>query len=130
MGNRLRLLHRLRRNENSVERQCCDWLRVRHYYPIRLQSGLLRTRDDRLIRIGVAGLPDYVVIHPRFPAFFLETKRPGGAMTPDQKTMAWKLAGYGLPVAKADDVAVLQAWVTEHEQQACEKWFGITAGNE
>ena len=108
--------------ENDVERQCLDWLRARGWYPIRLHSALLRTLDNRFVRIGEIGLPDYVVLHARCPAFFLETKRPGAGLSPRQIKKRWELqTAYRLPVAVADGVETLAQWLKNHELEQAMK---------
>lgn len=99
-------------SENDVEAALKDWLLTHNWYPVRLQSGLMRTPDHRFLRLGTPGLPDYVILHERQPAFFLETKRPGGVLSPAQVRTRWALAhGYGLPVCVADSLEKLTEWM-------------------
>lgn len=103
-------------SENDVERQCLDLLRVRGWYVIRLQTGLFKTADNRWIKVGTKGMPDYVAIHPRYPAFLLETKRPGKALREEQAKLHWELTqAYRLAVVTIDGVERLTPWLDKHE---------------
>lgn len=104
-------LKHTRLRENDIEDACLDLLRWRKYYPIRLQSGKFKTVDGRWITVGEPGLPDYVI-----PAFFLETKRPGGKLTPDQEQKIWELeAGYELQTAIIHEARDLTVWLDRYE---------------
>ena len=75
----------LKLSENDVEKQCMDYLRLYHWEPIRLHAGRFRTLDGKRVITGaVRGTPDYICIHHRHPAFYLEVKRPKGTLSPDQ----------------------------------------------
>ena len=105
-------------SENDVERACLDLLAYRQWYVIRLQSGLFKTKDDRYVRVGRKGLPDYVALHRRYPGFLLETKRPGGELSPDQVKVIWEFReGYRIAVATIDRVEDLIPWLDEHEKK-------------
>ena len=108
--------------ENDVEKQLKDWLLARGWYPVRQQSGLLKTLYGRFVRIGEVGIPDYVVLHARYPAFFLETKAPGRSLSPEQERKRWVIqAAYGLRVAVADGLETLKPWLEDHERLAKEQ---------
>lgn len=108
--------------ENDVEKQLKDWLLAHGWYPVRQQSALLKTLDGRYVRIGEVGVPDYVVLHARYPAFFLETKAPGKPLTPEQERKRWALtSAYGLAVAVADDLETLRAWMEGHVAKSKER---------
>lgn len=107
-------------SENEVEKQCLDVLRLNRFSPLRLQSGLFIAPDreviqalkrlsvrPRWITIGERGIPDYVI-----PAFFLEVKRPGGELSPEQTQKIWELEKiWGLQTIVIDNVAELIAWL-------------------
>jgi len=105
-----------RLNENDIEAQCLGLLWRRGYYPVRLNSGLFKTADNRWVRVGERGLPDYIAIHERYRGFFLEVKRPGGKLSEDQQIKIRNLRhAYHLRVAAVDSVETLHAWLNEHE---------------
>ena|SRR5215831_18282455 len=104
--------------EHHVAQACLDYLRVRGYYPVRLNSGLFKTPDGRWVRVGEPGLPDYMAIHPRYPGFFLEVKRPGGVLSADQTRKIQELRIYRLSVAVIDNVEALVSWLKTHEKGA------------
>ena len=101
-----------RLSENDVERACLDLLRLRGYWVIRQQSGLFKTPDNRWIRLGKKGVPDYATVHHHFPGFLLEVKRPGASPTPEQVVTIRELhLGYRLAIGVVDSVAALQEWL-------------------
>lgn len=101
--------------ENDVEKACIDLLRAKGYYVVRQQSGLLKTPDGRWIRVGEAGLPDYVCVKCDF---FLEVKRPGGKVNDAQRRKIWELEACGFHVAVIDSVERLQTWLADYEKRA------------
>lgn len=108
---------RIKLTENDVERECLDLLRARGYYPLRLQSGVFRTLyDNRPLRVGEPGLPDYIAVHPAYPAFFLEAKSSGGKLSPRQRDKIRELElGWQLKTAVVDCVEKLINWLNEHQ---------------
>jgi hypothetical protein len=105
-----------RLSENDIERACLDLLWLRGYYVLRLQSGLFRTPDGRWVRIGEPGLPDYAALHPRYPAFFLEVKRPGAKLDEHQQRKIWEIeAGYQVKSAVVNSSAALSTFLAVHE---------------
>lgn len=119
---RLRAPRTAKPREREIARQLRDWLLARGWYPVRLNSGLLKTLDGRYVTIGEVGIPDYVVLHARHPAFFLETKAPGKALSPEQERKRWVLTrAYGLEVVVADGWEALQPWLEDHERKSKER---------
>jgi hypothetical protein len=112
-----------RLNENDVERQCLDALRYRHYRPERLHAGTFKSLDgNRFITGHGRGMPDYVVTHALFPAFYLEVKRPGESPSPEQKLKHIELGLDDLAVVWVDDFELLLVWLAEHQQKARSRW--------
>lgn len=106
---------RVKLAENDVERAAIDLLRLKGYYVVRLQSGLLKTPDGRWIRVGEPGLPDYVCVKTDF---FLEVKRPGGKLNAAQVNKIFELEACGFRVAAIDSVEHLAAWLSDYEKKA------------
>lgn len=101
--------------ENDVEKACLDLLRLRGYYPVRLQSGLFKTPDGRWCRVGEPGLPDYVIVKRDW---FLEVKRPGGKPNPAQIQKVFELEKiHRIPVATIDSVEHLVEWLDALEKK-------------
>jgi hypothetical protein len=73
----------LKLSENHVRTACLDVLRAHQWWPIRQHVGRFKTPDQRWVTIGEVGDPDYVVI--KAPSFFLETKKPGGILSDEQR---------------------------------------------
>ena len=109
---------RITLTENDVERQCIDLLRLKGYYVVRLQSGLLKTPDGRWIRVGEPGLPDYVCVKRDF---FLEVKRPWGKLSGAQVNKIFELEACGYAVAAIDSVERLATWLADYEEKAGEE---------
>jgi hypothetical protein len=87
-------------------------LSYRGYRLTRQHVGLFKTPDDRWIRIGEAGIPDYCV-----PAFMIEFKRPGAVLAPEQITKIQELEiGWRLKTAVIDSVENMAAWLDGYEK--------------
>ena len=104
--------------ENDVEAQCLDALRWRHWRPERLHAGTVKSLDGRrYIKLHDRGTPDYVVTHAKYPAFYLETKRPGKTPSPEQERKHQELRLFGLAVVAVDGYEALIAWLNEYEKR-------------
>ena len=101
----------LRLSENDVESACLDLARLRGWWPIRLHAGLFRSPDARRWIRGVEkGTPDYILV--KAPSFFLETKRPGGELSPEQRQKIFELEKfYGLKTLVVEGVEELIDWL-------------------
>jgi hypothetical protein len=105
---------KLELSENDVEEQCIGLLGLRGYKVIRLHVGRFQTIKGGWVTIGEPGLPDYVAVHKKHPAFFLEVKRPGKKASPEQERKHCELRIQGLPVTTADSVTGLKEWLELH----------------
>ena len=106
---------RLRLSEADVTEQCLDFLRVEGWTCIRQHVGKFipladKDKDDpTVITIGEKGDPDWLVFKVYSSRlaylFFLELKRPGGRLRPDQKLkhIALRQAGWLVCVASGRD---------------------------
>ena len=101
--------------EKHVADQIKQSLLRRGWIPIRQQSGLFKTPDGRFVAVGQKGLADYIVMHAKFPAFFLETKRPKRHLSDQQCIKRWEYDAYGLRTCKADSVEEILAFLERHE---------------
>jgi hypothetical protein len=104
-------------SENDVERACLGLLRLRGYWVIRVHTGTFRTADaKRWIKAADKGTPDYCAVHERYPGFLLEVKRPGAALSPEQRLKIREIEmGYRLPVVVVESVEEMAAWLAKHE---------------
>jgi hypothetical protein len=116
-----------RPKEKELAKDVCAFLLRRGWYPLRQQTGLFKSFDGRrIIPVGFEGLPDYVVMHEIYPAFFIETKRPGAKPSDVQQRRAWELrTAYKLAVTTADSVDGLRVWLEGHERRVREIWMGV-----
>ena len=106
---------RIQLSENDVRRACLDVLRAHCWWPIRQHVGTFRPvgDDNRIITIGEKGDPDYVVV--RAPSFFLETKRPGGVLSDDQRRRIDQLRQfYNLETVVVESVEDLVRWLDQN----------------
>lgn len=101
----------LKLSENDVESACVDLLRLRGYWPIRLHAGLFKSADGkRWIRGVEKGTPDWAAF--RSPSFLMETKRPGGVLSDDQKRKIFELEKFfGLKTIVVEGAEELLAWL-------------------
>jgi len=91
-------------SEDNVEKACRDLLAYRGWYVVRLHSGLVKTPDNRFMRIGSPGLPDYVCVHQIHPAFFLETKSQRGKLSLVQEQKQMEIATcFKIPVITVNE---------------------------
>jgi hypothetical protein len=105
--------------EKHVVEACVDYLRLRGYWCIRQHVGLFKTPDNRWIRMGTPGIPDYATIHARYPGFLVEFKRPGKDLADGQRTKFEEIRqGYSLAVVKVDSLEELVLWLNRHEIRA------------
>lgn len=112
---RLKPTGQLKLSENDVRKACLDVLRFHGWWPVRQHVGLFKTADQRWINIGESGDPDYVVV--KAPSFFLETKKPGGKLSDEQRLRIDQLQQfYGLETVVVADVEELVAWLAKHER--------------
>ena len=108
---------KLQLSENDVRKGCLDLLRLHHWWPIRQHVGVFNPvgRPSQVITIGEKGDPDYIVV--KAPSFFLETKRPGGKLSPEQITRIRLLKQfYGLDTLVVESVDELIEWLERHER--------------
>lgn len=110
-------------SESDVAKACVDLLRWKHYQPQRLPAGRYIMPDREVIELcqthGVKlrwmtlaepGIPDYVI-----PAWFMEVKRPGGKLSPEQEMKIMDLERtWSLPVAVVESVDELIEWLARH----------------
>lgn len=108
---------RLQLSEKHVTKACLDLLRLHHWWPIRQHVGPFHPykKFDQVITMGEVGDPDYAVI--KAPSFFLELKRPGGELSPEQIARIYQLKQfYGLETLVVENVEELMAWLDRHER--------------
>lgn len=72
--------------EADIQRQILDYLKRRHIWHRRFNSGIART-GGRFVRFGTPGLPD-ILARPGKTLVWIEVKQPGKYLTPEQR--AWK----------------------------------------
>lgn len=91
--------------EKHVTEQVIGWLKAHSCYCVRLNSGLISTPDGRRMRIGERGLPDWIILRDK-RYFFLELKRPGKTLSPDQESWFEFAKRGGYPAIWADGLGM------------------------
>lgn len=105
----------LKISENDVRAACLQALQLNGWWPIRQHVGRFQTKHGDWVNIGVAGDPDYAIV--RAPAFFLETKRPGGTLSDTQLDRIAKLKILsGLDTIVVDNAESLMNWLQQRER--------------
>lgn len=106
-------------SEKDVIAQCSDYLQCRGYWLKRNAVGKYRHAvSGNYAEFGPPGIPDYLAIHERYPAFFIEFKRPGKKLRPTQVTEFFKLqVGYRLAAVMVDSLDQLQDFLRGHEMR-------------
>ena len=115
--------------ENHVENAVLTFLRLRGWLVKRQHVVRFQSRSGNWITIGERGDPDYVALHERWPAFALETKRPGAHATPhqiakhDEYQHVWRI-----PVVVANSLEAIRTFLAEHERIAIARWANAAPG--
>lgn len=88
-------------SESQIQTQIINFLRYRGYYVQRMNSGAMRDRNNRLVRMARAGTPDIMAFRQRGNRFrfvellFIEVKVPGNKPTPLQQAVMEELEEHG-----------------------------------
>jgi len=110
-------------NERQVIRQCADFLQLRGYWLQRNPVGKFKTMRDTPVYFGPTGIPDYIAVHAKFPAFFLETKATGRNLRPTQVSKFAEIQfGYGLAAVAVDGIEDLIVWLDGYEARVQAAW--------
>ena len=104
--------------EKDVVKACLDLLALRGWKTERLNVGKFRTVDGRWHHEGYTGRPDYLAVHRTHPAFYLETKRPGGTLSVAQTKTIFEITHcFGIAILTAFCVEDLIRFLNAHEQR-------------
>lgn len=104
--------------EADVIQKCKKLLDRRGYWLKRNPVGKFQTPSGNWVDIGPAGIPDFTAVHRDYPAFFIEFKRPGKVLRPNQQTKFSEIQfGYSLHAVMVDSVEQLEEWLGGHERR-------------
>jgi hypothetical protein len=110
---------KIRLSEAEVIEDCNKILRRRGWWLRRNPVGKFLTLSGNPVFFGPDGIPDYTAVHARYPAFFLEFKRPGKVLREDQQTKFAEIQlGYRLAAVMVDSVDQLVDFLRGHEARA------------
>lgn len=93
--------------ENEVQKQIKDFLRSKNILCERIQSGFLKTWRS-FIHLATSGHPDLVCYLRWWRTLFIEVKRPGWKVSPDQLAYHEKLTLLWFDIIVADNLSVVE----------------------
>lgn len=106
--------------EKDVIKACLDLLQYRGWWVRRNPVGKYQHAVTRnWAEFGPPGIPDYLALHERYPAFFIEFKRPKGKLRATQVSQFQVLRErYHLTAIKVDSLESLVEFLKDHERRA------------
>ncbi len=93
--------------ERDIQAAIITYLRYRHFYVQRLNSGGMRDARNNLVTLARAGTADIVfglVVDGYIFLAFVEVKRPGGKQRPAQKLFQQDMDARGIPYILATSI--------------------------
>jgi len=98
--------------ESDVTKQVVGFVRAHGFECIRLNAGLFqRPGGTARIRIGTRGMSDWICLKADpLRCFFLEIKRPGEPLRPDQQVWHEQMRQRGFTTVVASDLDELIQW--------------------
>ena len=100
--------------EREVTAAVVRFLAERKWIAKRRNVGLFYTRDNRAVRIGKPGEPDWFFVHRKHGYLEVEMKRPG--KKPDQRQAEYiaTMQAMGVQATWTDDPKKFECWYEEH----------------
>jgi hypothetical protein len=93
--------------EQQLQNAIITYLRYRHYWVMRVNSGMAKLEGGRIAKMGIAGTPDILCIKYGL-ATWVEVKLPGKHSTPIQKARQDELRAAGCKVYEIHSLEELQ----------------------
>jgi len=104
-------MQQLQATEAEIQRSIMDYLTMKGWYVLRLNSGMQVINQPgqarRVMHAAAAGTPDLLALRHDHAPLFIEVKRPGKKPTPVQQAMMGTLIDHGatcLVATSVDDV--------------------------
>jgi hypothetical protein len=94
-------------SEQELQNAIITYLRYRHYWVMRVNSGMAKTEGGGVIKMGVAGTPDILCIKYGL-ATWIEVKLPGKHSTPIQIARQAELRAAGCKVYEIHSLEEMQ----------------------
>jgi hypothetical protein len=91
----------MKRIEDKIQFECCQWLRSNKITFFHVPNGGLRSKAEasRLTALGVVpGVPDLVILLPNNKTLFVELKKQDGVVSKLQSLFHEKLITMGFPL--------------------------------
>lgn len=92
-------------SEQALQNACIEFLQYRHFWTMRVNSGMVKTEKGGIVKLAMNGVPDILCIKPAtaVPAspiavYWFEIKKPGKKSTPIQKARQDELRSLGCKV--------------------------------
>lgn len=94
-------------SEQELQNAIITYLRYRHYWVMRVNSGMAKLEKGGMIRLGTQGTPDILAIKYGL-ATWIEVKLPGKHSTPIQKARQDELRAAGCKVYEIHSLEEMQ----------------------
>lgn len=101
-------------SETDIIKSILSYLAANHIMAWRMNTGAALNPAGRLVRFGVPGMPDIAGVLPGGHALFLEVKRPGGRVSPEQDRMRTRLVEAGALVSIVHGIAEVRDILRVH----------------
>lgn len=94
-------------SEQELQNACITFLEYRHWWVLRINSGMVKTQSGGVVKLAKSGVPDILALRPpnsqdpqpsHACPYWFEIKKPGKKSTPIQKARQDELRSLGCKV--------------------------------
>ena len=90
-------------SEQDLQNACITFLQYRQFLVMRMNSGMVKTENGSMVKLGAVGTPDVLAFRPAtidrpIEVYWFEIKKPGKKSTPIQKARQDELRAVGCKV--------------------------------
>ena len=97
-------------SEQHLQNAIITYLQYRHFWVMRINSGMAKLEKGGMIKLGIAGTPDVLAIKYGM-AYWFEIKIPGKHSTPIQKARQEELRAAGCQVYEVHSLEELGGFI-------------------
>ena len=94
-------------SEQSLQNAIITYLQHRHFWVMRVNSGMIKTESGGMVKLAMKGVPDVLAIKYGM-AYWFEIKLPGKTSTPIQKARQDELRAAGCQVFEIHSLEEMQ----------------------
>jgi hypothetical protein len=94
-------------SEQALQNAIITYLQYRHYWVLRVNSGMIKTETGGMVKLAKPGVPDILCIKYGL-ATWIEVKLPGKHSTPIQKARQDELRAAGCKVYEIHSLEEMQ----------------------